>query len=380
LAGASPRQFEAVLRVATRYGIRPDYEELADAVDRFVEDWRNHPEYRWRSAHWPDGAHLEQRLRDRLHRDILDGIRPADEIGDAWAPHLEHRPPPPLTALDEVLLMAKVRSDPDRKQLVESWLRQTLDRELPEAQRVRCLSLPWRRAEPTVDELLLLCRLLPEGATVEPYLFTKLIDAVDARTANQAQRDAYDQLVRRGLLIRDHVPEATPPASGVDRTVHLLLSELSIPESEVAARLADTPAPATDEERTAVIQAMLQAPRVLVVRQVLLAYPMLTPYFADELGYALKARGEPVNAAAAFFLTDKYLPDHLSRAVPKQRHDSIRKQLEQWVERASKRRRDEVAIVVRELGKGWSLRWELLVREKSLHVSWFDRFKRGSAG
>jgi len=382
LATASPRQFEAVLRVAARFGILPDYAELADAVDRFVEEWRDHPDYRWRSGRWPDGAHLEQRLRDRLNRDLVDEVWTADEVGDAWGPYLDHRPPPPLSGLDEALVMAKVWRDPNRRQLVESWVRQTLALKLPTAQQAWCVSLPWRRTEPTVEELLLLCQLLPAGASLEPYLFTELVGAVDTRAASPAQRDAYDWLVKRGLLIRSGGPENPgQDGGGVDQIANLLLSNLSRPVTQVAALLRDIPQPAAGKERADVIGAMLSAPRVAVVLEVLQAYPALTPEFADHLHRALKDRGEPVNAAAAFLLTDlKHLPRPVLDALPEHRRAVLRPQLEVWVERASQRKLEDAAKIVRELDRGWLARWRQFVRAKSRHASWFDRVTRGWSG
>jgi hypothetical protein len=88
LRSASPDQFDAVLRVAGRFGIRVPTAELGPALRAFAGHWADHPEWLHEPDLWPCRDEIVDLLRDELTTRLARYPSQANEIGDTWWPIL----------------------------------------------------------------------------------------------------------------------------------------------------------------------------------------------------------------------------------------------------------------------------------------------------
>jgi hypothetical protein len=354
-SGIDPASFDAVLRVARRFGLRVRIEELRDVAHAFVLDWADHPERAYDRRRWNCGSALRDQLFDELTRRVQAGR--ADEVGDLWRIKLT---PQVLTVdmpLDEALFAAwMVHANPaERMRIAEKFLRLASSAvDAPQALR-RTAGALWRRATPTVDELRVLCELLPENVGLDQAVFRSQIElfADGSRPLSGELLAVTRQLYERGtwrpptfvlgMLARDddlrivcgNLPRETDP----DRYQEQLDRISAAGERLVSAR-ADS-----------LVEALLRMPDPLLVSSALAVLPgPVRGSYCERLLKAVRKPGLPLHAVTAFVLSS-------SKRIPRDKPGVLGARAREWMAQASDRRLKEANGQVAKLGEAWATSW-----------------------
>jgi hypothetical protein len=169
LASARGSEFDAVLRIASRFGIRPSPQEYAAAAQTFVADWAAHPERSYDNTKWPDAEQWTDRLRDHLELRIRAQPSARVQIGKQWWKRLLPDVVDPDSRLDRALIAAAVAdsSGEERTDRIARLLDQA--RRSPDPLAVQKLSYAlWDLVLPTAEQLRLLRRAAPPGTSIDP--------------------------------------------------------------------------------------------------------------------------------------------------------------------------------------------------------------------
>ena len=203
-AGPAPEGFEALLRVASRFGVDVQPSDLADRGRDLVEFWADHPRAGYDPDRWPCGGRLAQALVDELTRRVKAVPGRRRDVGANWwrwlLPRIESLEAP----LAEAVLAGAVLHGEDRAALVERQL--TAAAHDPDRFLWTAAAL-WTLALPTVGELGLVRRLAPDGVVLPPAV----LDGLVGRLVGDAPLTAEDVDARAPA--RRRPPGAPPPAA-----------------------------------------------------------------------------------------------------------------------------------------------------------------------
>ncbi|GIJ48324.1 hypothetical protein Val02_52100 [Virgisporangium aliadipatigenens] len=237
-AGLPTETFEAVLRVAKRFGLSVDLEGLGEQANRFVDDWVGQPGLGYDPSAWPRGHEFKNILLEQLNLLVLRGY--AHDVADRWWRRLidEHRTPGSPLA-DAVLAAAMHGGSPaERAALTESVLRQATTATEPYSAVRAAAGALWGRHQPTTEELWRLCEMLPQGPPLPPEVFARFTNAL--RKSDPLRRDHLKlgrTLWRCGLF---HPPEDLAALLHGDQRLGYLCDNLpSQPSRTMIAEYAD---------------------------------------------------------------------------------------------------------------------------------------------
>ncbi|MEV0135631.1 GTPase-associated protein 1-related protein [Dactylosporangium sp. NPDC050688] len=351
-AGPAPEGFEALLRLAARYGMDVQPADLADRGRDLVEHWADHPGAGYDPDRWPCGDRLAQALVDELARRVKAVPGRRRDVGTGWwrwlLPRLDDLEPP----LAEVVLAGAVQHGEDRAGLVQ--------RQLTGAAHDPDLFL-WTAAAlfgltpPTVAELRLVKRLAPAGVVLPP----PVLDGLVARLVGDAPLSEEDVevghlLVDAGLVPRhrllfqlladDRVLRAVVrrltmgPATGDGPAVVLLHELEELPARLVSLRAAEV----------AAALAVSAPPRELLA--VLRRHPGVVEHYVALLSELLRKPGDERHAVVAYHLMHN-LDSRGLRPV-------LTAPVLRWVTRASSRQLHRVGELIAGFGPAWSASWE----------------------
>lgn len=351
-AEPAPAGFEALLRVASRFGINVQPADLADRGRDLVEFWADHPGVGYDPDRWPCGDRLAQALVDELTRRVKAVPGRRRDVGAGWWAWLLPRIDTLDPALAEAVLAGAVRHGDDRAGVVERRL--TAAGRDPDRFMWTAAAL-WTLTPPTPAELRLVKRLAPDGVVLPPAV----LDGLVARLVGDAPLTGEDveighllvdaRLVPRHrllfqLLADDRVLRAVMqrltigPATGEGPTV-ALLHEIE----ELPARLVTLHAPAV-----AAALARSAPPRELLA--VLRRHPGVVDHYVALLGDLLRKPGDERHAAIAYHL----MHNVESRAL----RPVLTAPVLRWVTRASGRQLHRVGELIAAFGPAWSASWE----------------------
>ncbi|WP_412542647.1 GTPase-associated protein 1-related protein [Longispora sp. K20-0274] len=202
--------FDAVLRVATRFGLAAPLDRAWAAVDRFVEHWAGTDGADYDPARWPDGGQLTDLLCDHLVELLDNEPYLADAVGDRWWLRLIGRVVDPTSPLDRAVVgAAMVAGSPAyRMRLLGFDLDKAGgDRHAAEA----AVAALWRRVTPTAAELELVRDRAPAATRLSPTAVDRYVRA--ARGTPAGLRAAVT--LCQGLTDRALLPEPGPDVEGL---------------------------------------------------------------------------------------------------------------------------------------------------------------------
>lgn len=220
LSTAAGTRFDAVLRVAARFGVPVSMEETKEATAAFVTDWLNYSDRRYDPACWPDGNRFVDLLSDRLTQQVTEDPGCAAEIGARWWRQMLAYAVEPRNGFEAAVLAAAMAgsTNAQRYDLVAERLRAACEDSEP-ADRVHLLvSVLWQQTPPTGPELDLVYRY---ARTVGAFVDADVINAFVAgeRRAGGLTGEALE-LCRRfqaESLVRELGPEVAQLLTDDDR-------------------------------------------------------------------------------------------------------------------------------------------------------------------
>jgi hypothetical protein len=385
LRSASPDQFDAVLRVAGRFGIRVPTAELGPALRAFAGHWADHPEWLHEPDLWPCRDEIVDLLRDELTTRLARYPSQANEIGDTWWPILIRDSIRLDNDLDDAAASAAMLHLPmaDRSVLVRDCLAAAMRSPDPHGQVSRAADVLWRRAAPTADEARVLVEALPDGIRLDPRVFRTLTRRLLMDPKLMADHlVAARHLVAAGLLRPDQTLAQLLVADDALRFLCTWLPPDTRDMTDLNTQLRvlrGTPGRLVDVWEERLVEALGVAAPASVVVNVLLALPTLTGRFSQLVVREIPNNAQHTHVVVGFWLTR---PDKLPAAVAQELVDPVRGRLGElvrhWLRRVSRSGLTKATDQVSDLGPMWFTLWRDMVGEERGRraVQWIKPFRR----
>jgi hypothetical protein len=299
LNAAGSAGFDAVLRVAHRFGIQVPINEIRDAADTFVTDWSSHPEHPYEPARWPEGSQYVDLLCDHLARQAQEQPGRSAELAHIWWRHLLgyiEVADTPFNAA--VLTAAMVESEAAERQKIIAERLYPLGGQPERADRL--LSALWDQTLPTLAELELVQAEAPSGTVIGRAVIYRLLAA---RPDDAELVDLVLRLSETGLV--DLPPEKVTELSEEARVQEFCRYLPNAPRSEAARnKLAGIPARALVRSRSKLAETLGDTlPRLVVGILPALPVEVATTY-AERLAGTIREHGRTSDVAMAFWLTE----------------------------------------------------------------------------
>ena len=361
LGGATGTGFDAVLRVAHRFGLAVSLAGMQAQARAFVRDWADNPNRPYDPRCWSCRPELEDLLRDELNRRLTEQPGLSEQIGDAWWRRLAAGAGQVADPVEDAVVSAAMAfGDPEQRgAIVDTVLAAGVD--TPIGHRAAVL---WRRAVPTFEEVELLAVHVPAGFLLAPHTFLALAGRLIHDGPNVADLEICHELVRRKLWRPD------PPLAKLvddDRAVAMLsegLQRSGGPPASLIVRLRDLWPGLVDLRAALLLDSLLRTYPAHVVLPVLTVAPQLTLSLAQRLMAELRRTGLREHALMAFFLTR---PDQLHPAVAAELSprwcEELHARVRQWAMRVVEPELKLATEQIDRLGPGWAGPWRDLLRE-----------------
>ncbi|MDQ1293535.1 MAG: hypothetical protein QG608_1416, partial [Actinomycetota bacterium] len=194
--------FETLLDLVHRHHVVLSASELADCSQRFVADWAEHPGRPVNAGTLAERSLLTGLLREELRARTRARPSLSWQLGEQWWELLlpsACRLHDPLDAA--VIAAAIARGTPEQRAAVVADQLDAADcAGDPRGAWARAVTVLWRAAPATDDELVELARRAPVGTVLPLYLLAGLRDRVLAPTSHPAALDLCGLLYDAGLL------------------------------------------------------------------------------------------------------------------------------------------------------------------------------------
>ena len=210
LRGAREEVFNAVLRVADRFGISVSLDAVHKAAAAFVAYWADHPEEDFDPGRWPADPPVHDMLRDELSARLVRTPTSAPMIADQWWDRLWRWKPDQADValpLHRALLSAAMlhSDDPNRLHIVKANLTRRAA-PVPGGHYRKVVAALWARTPATAAELGVLCKLVPpdadlavkDGSELHYNLVAALADEL-GDPVELASLELYTKLSQRGV-------------------------------------------------------------------------------------------------------------------------------------------------------------------------------------
>lgn len=333
-----PELMDPLLRLASRFGLRPRTGAFLDGAHRFLTWWADHPAEPIDPRAWPNTEDVLHQFRDVLLARLQRHPTTAGEVRERWWRLLWPMIADPATPLDRALAAAAVeRGDPRIRAEV-------IDRVLGLSRHDETV---WRalfeHARPRNPELVqVLERLDHVSEQVAAAMFT----AVErSGPFGREQADVLALLEKRGRT----------PGSGRLRVAAerdaKLRTWLDKPSARTASTLNGVGSAALGVRADGVLHALLEKlPATDAVRVIEKSGPALSVLLCRELPARLTYRS--ANTARAAALT------YVAAGVAPAEHSSaLEKHLRHWVQNSDQETRRAVAEQLRDAGRGYGEDW-----------------------
>jgi hypothetical protein len=356
---------DALLRVATRFGIGLGISALKRCAQPFVTYWADHYEARFEPRAWPCGAELEDLLIDELTARSADGDASRRRVGEVWwrrlLPRLRHLPQP--LAMATIGAAVRFLPEPERATFAGQHLSAAAATDAEGfAWTVTAL---WSVSPPTIAELRQVVALAPGGFVLPGPVCRDLVERVTGGRELDLEelrlcRELVDARRMRGY-------SGLVGLLAADRRLDDAIERLGAgPENETEARrwlqrLADGPERLVAARADTVAKAMLGAVAFREVAGVLRRHPALEEQYCGRLARALSTGATPGQMAVAFYLShsEAVLPDG----------SALRRELnaaeQRWAVQAPAKRLDAAGELVAGNGKAWAEAWETFAAKMS---------------
>ncbi|MGY0236046.1 GTPase-associated protein 1-related protein [Longispora urticae] len=303
LAGAHGPAFDAVLRVASRFGLPAPIDRVPADVARFVTHWDQAGDV-YDPGRWPDGAHLTDLLCDRLLAVLDRAPDRADALGDRWWRRLIGRVVDPASPLDRAVMGAAMAGGSERYRLELLGFDLDKARGDRDAAGAACAAL-WRRVTPTAAELELVRDRAPVGTRIGPSAVDRHIRA--ARVTPAGLRAAI--VLGHALVDRSLVPEPGQDLDGLladEATLRGVTDGMAAPElrtDDILGRLRSVAVDVVAAHGSELVAAMLDCGRPALVTHLLLDVPTgVRAHYYQELAARVTADGSPGDVLMAALL------------------------------------------------------------------------------
>jgi hypothetical protein len=356
---------DAVLRVATRFGVKVDYGEVTGPVELFVAAWADDPGRRYDPAGWPNGAELTARLRAVLIGRLSDDLRLA-RIGSDWWKTLPPPAIPPADDLDVALIAARMVESPatERDRFVVDAVDRCRFNADPAAAFRRTVGAMWRRAAPRPADAQKIRRAAPKSLRLrEADLGPWPTRLRDEPTAHPEAVAALAELHDGGLLAVD------------DAVVRLLREQHKIDELIEQIRTADpraveavktlgaSEATALELRSDVTIDGLVLSPRPDLATDVVIKVPGLARGYLRKVEHISHSLGTPASILHAFYLyTAVSPPAPFDELLDKDTRKSLENTVRKWVGRAAAYEFETADKLARRMPGNLEQQWRSMVR------------------
>ncbi|MCY1141178.1 GTPase-associated protein 1-related protein [Actinoplanes sp. Pm04-4] len=368
MSRADPAHFEALLRLAARFGVAPSHSLLDPGLQRFLEFWAESPRPEFDPATWADGDEVERKLRRLLERTIVNGRATSEAVGSLWWRSLT--PPAQLeNELDRAIVSAAMMQLDERSRgnLADRMMRSTAPDALPDLAGVL-----WQRAVPTLTEARKLIRQLPPTVTLFDVHLPALAEALLGPEVSDEQfKVAYALAVERRVWQPTPAVQARISDEGNIRYVLVQLTKASVDTWRLTEAMRDVPAHTVSNNYERLLRAMVRAPMAaaaLAVLAVLSDHPDLPADFTTEVTRGIISDDwRPAQMAAAFVLHNQpYANPALLPLGERQVLERLSRTVIDFAVRASASRLEVVNDQIELLDDPWPAQWaEFLRRNRS---------------
>lgn len=370
---------DAVLRVASRFGVPVNYAEAGDRIVEFVRAWADDPGRRYDPAGWPDGTEVIGLLR----RVLLERIGPdplgteQHNVGTAWWRTLAVSSIPPADDLDSALIAARMAAGPpaERDRFVDDAVNRCRYAPDPVLAFTHTVHAMWRRAAPRVSEAKKIRRAAPKGlklteAALAPWP-NQIRDHPDAHPEVIA---ALTELLEGGLLaVDDETRQMLREHHRVDELIELIRS--ADPKAVQAVQnLHPTAAAALEQRREQTLDGLVASPRPDLASDIAIKVPGLA------LGYLWKVRntavspGTPAAVLHAFYLyTAPAPPPPFDTLLDGSARNDLESAVRKWVGRVAEREFEIADRWAKQMVGDLPARWQAMVKENRKGRRWFTR-------
>jgi hypothetical protein len=359
---ATPRVFEALLRLGGRFGLEVQIGRVGPALDEFVRDWAASSGRGYDPRYWPpDSAEfIEDRIVDELSRQAPRDGRGAKRFAQQWLPMLRRRLAN-ATDFDDPLWRSLLgeavatSSPPERAQLIGSVLASIRGRPHGDYATGETVSALWTVASPSRDELVTMMNALPASVPLEQRIFDGLSSRLMPRPSVE-DLDLAHELVHRGLY---RPPQKIPDLLYLDRILVDLCRSLVGSQSENR----------FTQLMESLTQFAVSNPGLLRIRSTTLARaalemtgpkhvsalmegltPIAAAYF-PLLVEVVREKGRPVQAAIAFYLARRAVTsDRMAR--------ELRSAVGKWVREVDESDCQQATTIIKEIGPRTTEEWE----------------------
>ncbi|MEU8001312.1 GTPase-associated protein 1-related protein [Catellatospora sp. NPDC049111] len=375
LTAAEPAVFEAVLRVALRFGVAAPLGQVREAAHAFVREWADNPHRGYDHRAWSAGEGLRDLLHDELRARVRLGPEHARRAADGWWAHLLPVMDALNDELDEAVLAAAM------VHLPANGCRTLMEEFLPGAVRKsatgRVVGVLFARRPASLHELRLLLEHVPRD-TVLPDRAVAQLTAVLQTVGElpEAEVELAGALVQRGNYdappgVRRLLDAVAGLPAVAERLARAQTSRM-LPRTDLAA----LPGAVARARQTVLRDALLTNPYPLVALEGLELVP---GHVADAYARAVEAafkepRVRAARVTTAFLLTAYAWGDVVSPRV----RDSLAGTLRRWTAWAKSAELNLVGKDLRALQSPTvPEEWEKYVREIK-DGGWRTKFGRGS--
>jgi len=363
----APRaRFERLLRLAARFDVVPPHPLLEPGLQRFIEDWAQHPERDYDLDAWVGSPEIEEKLRVLLGRRLAAEPSAAERLGDAWWGSLLTEPNELTTPLDQAIVAAAVAAldGAHRAGFVEEMLKAAKQFTDPGVGIRVTAEVLWQRSSPTPAEAQRIVALAPDGLELGAEYFPRLSAALLEEPVKDADFEAAFALTggdRRLWLPATQIMEQIVAERNLRFVMHWVCRTKLNP-TEIADVTRRIPAKTLHTYRKRLLDAMMKAPLAAAALAVLESAPQLRPAFTRRISRALII--EPWNPAymAAAFVLDAMPPSPHNTAADEQVLAHLEKTLSDFLVRTSGGRLGEVGSQIEELEEPWPTRWVAYLR------------------
>jgi hypothetical protein len=362
---AKPVQFEALLRLCRRFGLRLPFADLDAEVHAFVLDWADH-QRAYQSQGWMHRTELEKELLKILHERMDADPANARRIAKQWSQILMADVSERGDRAAAIAVDARLHdlTGSERLREIRSLLREAnlaLTDRFTALRRVTALI--WQQESPTAAEVAVLKEMLPRGLALPPEIFAPL----GRRLLHKPKLAVEDLAVAHEVFAAGFWPAA--PLE-VDTLLGADLRLLNVdrqlqhrdPSVTVIRSAAPIPARLAQAHRNELLNQLGNATSAAAVYATLQVVPSLTQAFVLDLeAFVRKQQMTSPRLAVAFVLaTPDLLEPAVVQEISSEHREYFMNTVKVFAQRSSQKRLDTVTGQMHVLGDPWEKAWKAM--------------------
>lgn len=351
--------YEALLRVAYRFGARIGPADVVGSADAFIRYWADHPDAGFRPDLWPCRDELVALLVAELTRRVTASSQQQAVVGDGWGAWVLSRLASVERPLAAAALGAAVRNGEGGTALVKKYLTAAAVDPDDFGWMVDAL---WSQSRPSISELRLVRDLAPDGATIPARVFEPLAHEVTRAAVPDTEVLALCRsVIRRRLLVPGpDVGQVLDDDDTLLATIDRLRTEDKPTEARVHAlidALEQLPRRAVQARIDEVVEGLLRVVAFERMNDLLLRHEVLLDPYLRRLRAVLVEQLLERHASVGFYLAAD------RTALNDRQRRQLRDALSVWMVRAPEREVEEAGRRIAKLGGRWREIWELNISD-----------------